>query len=299
MRILVVVNPIAGNRKHPVCYRELIAEVLGSKAEVEYLLWESATMDITHAVSEKINMEVFDCVMVMGGDGTVNRVAQALVGRNESLLIVPIGSGNGLARHLHIPMNIKKSIRLLLTGETVVIDTATINGLYFFCSAGVGFDAHIAFLFAQSNSRGLFTYIKMVLHSFFTYHSQRYKICYDGHTIEEDAFFVTVANANQWGNNVRVAPTSHISDGLLQLVVLKSFHWFSIPVLAIRLLNGTFHKSAKVQTYQAKSIKIERSSDDKEAHLDGEPLLLDNPLEIVINPVTLKIIIPQGFQDSI
>jgi YegS/Rv2252/BmrU family lipid kinase len=291
-RILVVINPVAG-KKHKINPSELVEQEIGDKASVEYLLWESAEMDITKAVHEKINALSFDIVMAMGGDGTVNRVAQALIGRNESLLIIPMGSGNGLAHHLHVPMNLKKAIQLSLTGKTATIDTAKINNLNYFCSAGVGFDALVANKFATSGSRGFLKYLKISIIEYFTYKPKIYKINYDQNFLETKAFFITVANANQWGNNIRVAPTSHINDGMLQLVILKSFSWINLPKLIVRILSGTFHKSSEVLTFNAKSVHIERSSESKEAHFDGEPVLLDSKIEISINPSSLKVIIPE------
>ena len=174
-KILVVINPKAGTKKKTKIEQQL-TEVLSPYANLDFLYWESAEEDITQKIRCRLSKEVFEGVVVVGGDGTVNRAARALIGRKEFLLIVPVGSGNGLARHLHIPLNIKKSLKLFIEGKTIAIDVVKVDNEYYFCTAGVGFDAHVAHLFANAGKRGLMTYVKIILKTFFRTKSKIFKL---------------------------------------------------------------------------------------------------------------------------
>ncbi|MGQ9848051.1 MAG: diacylglycerol/lipid kinase family protein, partial [Bacteroidales bacterium] len=174
-RILAVVNPIAG-KKRKINPEQLVQDVLPNSIFVEWLYWSSVEMDIGLETINRLNSNSFDMVMVFGGDGTVNRIAQIMLHRKEALLIIPLGSGNGLARHLKIPMNPKKALLLALHGRIKQIDAAKINNQFYFCSAGLGFDALVAHKFAHAGSRGLKTYVKVVVNNFFNYKLNEYTI---------------------------------------------------------------------------------------------------------------------------
>lgn len=289
-KILAVVNPIAGKKKK--IEPELLAnEILRNEADIEWIYWHLPEIDITKKVNEKLNQSKYDIVAVFGGDGTVNRIARVLVNRPENLLIIPIGSGNGLARHLQIPLNCSSALRLAIEGKPTFIDVAKMNNETFFCTAGLGFDAFIAHRFAHAKKRGYYTYIKMVLKEFFRYKSQSYIITFDNDKIELKAFFITIANANQWGNNVKVAPHAQINDGLLEFVALKPFKWFEIPMLVIRLFKNSLHQSQKVENIQTSKIEIRTKNETNYAHFDGEPTIMPASIHFSILPRALKVIV--------
>ncbi len=294
MEILVVVNPKAGTKRKKAL-KQKIVDYLTTLCKVEVVYWESANEDITAKILNKLKYGEYSYVVSIGGDGTVNRVARALIGRKEALLIIPMGSGNGLARHLKIPMNPLKAAQLLVKGKTVAIDAVRLHDDYYFCTAGVGFDAHVAHLFANAGKRGLSTYVRMVLRSFFAYKPQSYTIVHRDQKTQLQAFFITIANANQWGNNVKVAPQANISDGKLEFIALLPFKWYHLPGLVYKLFCGKFHLSSGVFSAQSESFVLISNEAMQKGHYDGEPVMF--PSEIVFESMhqSLHVVVPENF----
>ncbi|MCX7862135.1 MAG: diacylglycerol kinase family protein [Bacteroidales bacterium] len=292
-RILFVINPIAGKGKYSETL-SLIQTQLSNKYEVDILEWSDASMKLTQQIVNQLQLKPYHYLLVAGGDGTVNQSAQALINRNEVMAILPIGSGNGLARHLKIPMNIAKALHVLDEGKVVEIDAICWDGGIAFCSSGIGYDAHVAHLFAHAGKRGLFTYVKMVLRSFFEYKSKQYSINCNGNTKVVNAFFITIANANQWGNNVRVAPKASVTDGLLNVIVLLTFKWYQIPALCVRLFTSTFHRSKNVIELKTEKCSISSHGiEEIEGHYDGEPTIFRLPMNFSCIPKCVKVLVPQ------
>lgn len=252
------------------------------------LTWDSPDIDICKLIKDELQKEKYDNLIALGGDGTVNRAAQAIVNSDLILGIVPLGSGNGLARHLKIPMNIDKSIQLILEGKTKKIDACKINDIFFFCTSGVGFDAHIGKLFAKSKTRGFKTYFKIVASQFFKYECETYELIFDGKTISTEAFLITFANANQYGNNTYIAPNADICDGKIDIVILKPFKFINSPVIALRLFNKTIDKSRFISTFRSGEIILKRKNPGI-AHFDGDPCILPEELKIINIPSALKV----------
>ncbi len=288
---LVVINPKAGT-KQKKNLENLILNSIKSKYTVEFLYWELAEENIIEKIIKQINYKLYDIVIACGGDGTINRVGQALINRKEKLAIIPLGSGNGLARHLQISMNIKKALKLVIKGKVAEIDAVRINNNYYFCTSGVGYDANVAHLFANAGKRGIFTYIRMVLVSFFSYKPERYIIKCNENEFIIEAFFITVANANQWGNNVVVAPLADISDGLLDIVVLKSFKWYNIPSMFYRLMTKSFHLSKKVLYNKCTAVFIKKEAVEIKGHFDGEPVVFQAEIAYNVENKVLKVLVP-------
>src|SRR4051812_15392154 len=154
-------------------------------------------------------------IVAVGGDGTVNEIASAIVGSGTALGIVPYGSGNGLARFLGIPMNPNQAIQALVKGHVESIDSGTVNGQPFFNMAGMGFDAHISEVFSHGKKRGFVSYIKSSIEEISTYDEQQYHIEIDGKVYERKAFMLSIANSSQYGNNAHISPKASVQDGLL------------------------------------------------------------------------------------
>ena len=292
-KILFVINPKAGVKAR-INIAESINKWLDGKALAEFLYWENASFDISKAVTEKIKKENFDAVVAVGGDGTVNNVARALINTNIPFGILPLGSGNGLARHLKISMNLQKAINVIIDGNAKLIDYCTINNVQFFCTSGVGFDAHIGQLFANSIKRGFKTYTKIVFSEFKKYKAEKYKIIADGKEINTEAFLITIANANQYGNNAFISPLSNISDGLMDVVILKPFNLIYSPLIVSRLFLKKMHNSKFVQTFKAKNVIIYRN-EQKPIHFDGEPYIMGKELIFKIFRNSLKAIIQKKY----
>ena len=225
-------------------------------------------------------------IIVVGGDGTINEVASELIHTKIPLGIIPIGSGNGLARHLNIPMDFKSALNKALHGEKTVIDSLTWNQKPFFCTAGIGFDAHVAEAFSKTQHRGFLNYIKSTLRSSLTYVPIQIEI--NNHI--EYVFSLSIANANQFGNNAYISPLSNIQDALFEVVKVSPLHFVEKAQLGIRLFLKTIQSHPKVVT---KSLDIFEFSIKKGIcyHIDGESLISDETLvKINIIPKSLVVV---------
>ena len=216
-RIIFVVNPISGTQS-----KELILNLLDEKIDKARYTWEVVyTERAGHAVeiAAKAAEEKADIVVAIGGDGTINEIARSLVHTDTALGIIPCGSGNGLARHLHIPMEPKKALEVLNEGCLDTIDYGKINGTDFFCTCGVGFDAFVSLKFAHAGKRGLLTYLEKTLQESLKYQPETYELETENGVSKYKAFLIACGNASQYGNNAYIAPQATLTDGLFDSVV--------------------------------------------------------------------------------
>jgi diacylglycerol kinase (ATP) len=214
-----------------------------------------------------------------------------LINCDTTLAIIPVGSGNGLARDLGIPMKIKNAIELINVGKTKLIDTIKINDNYFLGTAGVGFDAYISWKFEEAPTRGIRTYLMVALKGFFKYKCLDYKIYCNGkeYTINK-GMLVTFSNSKQYGNNILISPNSHIDDGNVRLIAVKKFPIIYLPIFGYYLLSKQIHKFKFTKEFS--SDKFTLTSPLSEIHIDGEPIRMDNKLELKVLHKSLKIIVP-------
>ena len=285
INLAIIYNPRAGTQT-----KKNIASLLKeefSLLEHELFVW--GTSEDFSDIEKKILSGGFTHVIAAGGDGTINRVAQFVEENNLILGIIPLGSGNGLARSLNINLNLHEAIKQIKEGRLHKIDSARLNDRKFFCTAGVGFDAHVGKLFSSSTKRGFWTYFKISLHQLFSYKPQLYTIKYQRGEIYTTAFLITACNAGQWGNDIYIAPQAKIDDGLIELVIIKKFPFYSLPKLAYLLLRKKIHTSRYTEVLSGKEFTILRSGTNA-AHFDGEPLELGNKLEIKIRESGLNVI---------
>jgi len=285
-KIAFVINPNAGVKKK-IDIIEFIKNNFSKDILYDLIVWKNK--NDFEAVKRDILSGNYNIVVACGGDGTVNQVSSVVAHTNMALGIFPLGSGNGLARSNKIPLNLEKALRVIERGNIKQIDGATINGNPFFCTAGVGFDAHIANEFATSTKRGFVTYFKTTVKEFFSYSPQDYKITIDGNSIETKAFLITIANAGQWGNDVYIAPEAELSDGILNISILKPFSNFSIPMIGIKLFSKKIHTSIRLQSEKGKQIEIEFKG-ELPVHFDGEPLMVSDHLSVSIMPLALNVV---------
>jgi YegS/Rv2252/BmrU family lipid kinase len=232
-----------------------------------------------------------ELVVAVGGDGTLNEVAAALVGTGSALGLVPCGSGNGLGRHLGIPGPGKGAFRTLLNGHVRTIDTGTANGIPFFNVMGLGFDAEISNRFNRLTRRGLPSYIKTTCSAFFGYRTGTYRIHNGAASLTTPAFMVTVANSDQYGNDCFIAPGARIDDGLLDLTVIKQATLLNSLPLAIRLFAKRIDGSKAAVRLQGARFTIERASPGL-IHTDGETHETGAIVDIIVRPRSLRIMVP-------
>lgn len=238
-----------------------------------------------------------DIIVAVGGDGTINEIASALVGSEAILGIIPFGSGNGLSRFLGLSMEVEGAIRMLNDGLVECIDSADADGGAFFNMAGMGFDAHIADVFANQKTRGFITYIKSTLKEVFNYKPQTYQLNIDGAEHEFKAFMLSFANSSQYGNDAHISPKASVQDGLIDVCVIKPFPAWRFPEMGLRMFLKTTDKSKYVEIICGKHIKVKRNAPGP-MHLDGEPTIAPAQVEINIKPNSLKVIVGKTFKNG-
>ena len=288
-KIVFVYNPISGNRKLiPVL--PIIERFINSDL---YDFSIITTQHKGHAteIAREYAAKKYDAVIAVGGDGTVNEVGKGLIGTDTALGIIPCGSGNGLARHLGIPMDPFKAVKWLDKSIFTDIDYGTINGNPFFCTCGVGFDAKVSDTFSKSRTRGVLTYMESVLREIAGYKDKMYKLSFDDSSETFECFIVTCANADQWGNNAFIAPTASLQDGLMDVVVIHPFTPLDAPILAIQLFNRQLDRNEKVTIRKCQRLTITRDEEGP-AHYDGDPIYLGKEINIEMIPHGLKVLIP-------
>lgn len=231
-----------------------------------------------------------DIVVAVGGDGTVNEVGKGLINTDTALGILPCGSGNGLARHLMIPMNAAKALDIINDGEIHKLDYGTINAMPFFCTCGMGFDAFISMKFAEAGKRGLVTYVQKVLEETARYKPETYEIVDNDGTSHYKAFLISVANASQYGNNAFIAPQASMSDGLLNVIIMEPFDALEAPQVALELFNKTLDKNTKIKTFKTESILIHRSEPGL-IHFDGDPKMTGADVEIRVHKGGINMVV--------
>jgi diacylglycerol kinase (ATP) len=227
----------------------------------------------------------------VGGDGTVHETAKRLIGRGPALGILPIGSGNGFARHIGLPVDPTAALSSCKGGRIETIDTALVNDHPFLGVMGIGFDAMIADRFAASTVRGLETYIRLGLQAFADFKAEEYEVTANGSTSTKRAFVIAVANSGQYGNNARIAPLASMQDGILDVTLIEHAPFFRLPMIAAQLFAGNLHRARGVTTLRGRNITVRRESAGA-AHLDGEPVTLPAFVSIDIVPRSLRVIVP-------
>jgi diacylglycerol kinase (ATP) len=293
-KVLFIVNPNAGRRISGEIV-EIIREEFPQNIYFQVVIWKDKE-HFAEIITLLKSGEYTDAVAV-GGDGTVNHVAKAILYSNLTLGIVPIGSGNGLARSLGLSMEIRKVIRQIAEGRTVSIDTGAVNRIPFFCTSGVGFDAHIGGKFAASIKRGLQSYVKITMREILRYRAKEYTLKFNGKTLRKKAFLITVANAGQYGNDFYIAPQADMQDGLFHVVILKPFNVFKVLGLLRRIMGRKAFLAQSIETYTTDRLIIERNERDC-IHFDGEPAMEGKELIYENIRGSLKVIVGENFTIS-
>lgn len=291
-KIAFIINPFSGtNNKKQI--PELIVNELDNStfdSKIEFTNYKGHGKVLA---SEFVSAG-YDYVVAVGGDGTVNEIASALIDTTVGLGIIPVGSGNGLARHLSIPMNTKAAIQQLNVSETVKIDYGLVNKQPFFCTCGTGFDAYVSTEFAKSQNRGVMTYIEKMITGYFNYKSQNYHLVGKGIDLKDNAFVITFANASQWGNNAYIAPQASVQDGMMDISIMSNFPIFAIPTLALQLFIKTIDKDLFVTTLRTNEITLFRDEDGP-FHYDGEPYQEGKKVHIKIIKDGLHVMVKKRF----
>ena len=285
--IVFILNPHSGTQskmqlpalidstlnKEKFCHKVLFTEYPGHAADIAKQCVDANT----------------DIVVAVGGDGTINEVARSIVHTQTALGIIPCGSGNGLARHLCIPLDPRKAIDIINNCKIEALDYGVINNLPVFCTCGMGFDAFISLKFAEAGKRGPITYIENVLREGLKYKPETYEVEDETGTKKYKAYLIACANASQYGNNAYIAPKATMTDGLMDVIVMEPFTAFDAPQISIDLMNRTLDMNSKIKTFRAKSIHIHRSKPGA-IHFDGDPIMTGSDIDVHIEAQGIRII---------
>lgn len=289
-RLLLIINPISGaydKRGLDKFVSQRMAKV-GYNVETVYTKGcGDASLYARRAIDEG-----FDAVAVAGGDGTINEAAKVLCDSNVALAILPAGSGNGLARHLRLPIDAAMAVDVMAQENIVECDYCSVNGTPFFCTFGIGFDAVVSDSFAHQSRRGRFMYVKSVVDHFRNYTPEEYEIEIDGgNVIKCKAFIIACCNASQYGNNAYIAPAADITDGLLDITIVHAGSPLNTAMLGVDLFTGYINRSTMIQTFKVSKAVLRRKSEGL-AHIDGEPMSMPAELTVECHPQSLRIFAP-------
>ena len=288
-RIRYIINPKSGNKG-----KEELPGIIGRITDKELFDFEICHTEAPgHAtvLAKEAADKNYDIVVAVGGDGSANETARGIMGSSAALGIIPTGSGNGMARHLKIPMKLEDAIGIVNLGHLETIDTLNVNDRFCIGTIGVGFDAHIAHLFAHSKVRGYSTYVKLVLGEFYSYKPKTFQIEVDGKSFSKECFLLTFANSSQFGNNAVIAPFADVQDGILDVSMMRKFPVIFAPHLIYRLMNNIIHKSRFFDMAKGTHVHV-KNSGTLQGHIDGEPVIFNGDLNIRIVPSSLAVVVP-------
>lgn len=295
-KITFIINPISGTQHKDDVPRQIADWLDAERFEAQYLFTEYAG----HA-AELARQAVDDhdavCVAV-GGDGTVNEVARSLVHTDTALGIVPCGSGNGLARHLCLPLDLKRAVGIINRCQVESFDFGTINDLPFFCTCGMGFDAFISLKFAEAGKRGPITYVENVLREGLKYKPETYVVEDGSGAHHYKAFLIACANAAQYGNNAYIAPGASMKDGMMDVIIMEPFDALDAPTIAYDLFSKTLTQNSKIKAFRADKLRIRRSQPGA-IHYDGDPIVTGTDIDVVMHPAGIRIVVnPEVIEDA-
>lgn len=289
--IWFIVNPISGTHDK----KKVIAKIPDYFPESRFSIEIKYTEYAGHAatIARDAVLKNVDIVVAVGGDGTVNETARALIHTNTALGIVPCGSGNGLARHLYLPMNPEGALQVISECNVHRLDYGLINGMPFFCTAGVGFDAFLSDKFNKSGKRGLLSYIENALLEGVSYEPETYELEIQGTETEVRtyrAFLITCANASQYGNDFYIAPHASMSDGLMDVTIMEPFNVFEAPHIAYQLVNKTITQNSRIKTFRCKELVIRRSAPGV-IHVDGDPKPSESEVRVSLISKDIRMVV--------
>ena len=291
IHIQAIINPISGigsKRKIPGMIEKMCAS-MGNTCSIAFSEYAGHAKEITRrAIADGAKI-----IIAVGGDGTVNEVATSMVHSYAVLGIIPRGSGNGLARDLHIPMDSHRALELIMKGHITTIDGCRADEHIFFTTCGVGFDAIVSQKFAAEKRRGSLAYVKRTIAEYLYYKPEVYELHIERQAVKEKAFLVACANASQYGNNAFIAPHADVADGKIDVTILAPFTPLEIPSLAFQLFTKTIERNSKIKTMQTSQLTIIRQSPGM-MHLDGDPVAAGCAINISVVPKALKVFAPDN-----
>ena len=295
-KITFILNPISGTHS-----KEEIPELI--EKTLDHDLYEPRIVFTEYAghaaeIAREESKAGTDVVVAVGGDGTVNEVARSLVHTATALAIIPCGSGNGLARHLCLPLDVKKAIEVINSCKIEAFDYGVINDMPFFCTCGMGFDAFISLKFAEAGKRGPITYVENVLKEGLKYKPETYEVEDESGAKRYKAFLIACANASQYGNNAYIAPGATMKDGEMDVIIMEPFDVLDAPQIAADLFMKTLGNNSKIKTFRTKQLRIHRKKAGA-IHYDGDPIMTGTDVDVRIEHEGIRIVTnPEAAEDG-
>ncbi len=292
-QIIYLVNPISGTKSKQAIlqYISLTTSQLG----IPYLIKETNATGHYTWLKELVHTGQYTDVVIIGGDGTVNQIVAAVGHLNITIGIIPCGSGNGLAYTAGIPNNYRKALDIVLTGKCTLIDAYTINNTIACHLSGIGFDAQVAHDFAGKKSRGLLTYITETIKNYIKAKPFTYQLLIGHTTLQVQAYFITIANSNQFGNHVTIAPHASLQDGLLDIVVMQKASKLAIPFIMWKQIKGHNKIQPITQNIATQKIINIQAAELIIHNYNNAPLHIDGEVTATSNTIVVKIL-PQYFK---
>lgn len=287
-RICFIHNPVSGPRKL-ARFEDQVRQNLDLD-KYDFTIRETGSPKDAMRLASAAVKDKYDIVVAVGGDGTINEVIQGIDQSDVILGIIPGGSGNGLARHLELPLEPEKAIQLINKLNTRTIDLATINGYPFASIAGLGFDARVANKYRKVKKRGFFGYFRVIAMEFFRYRAREFTLIFNDMVIKRRALLLSIANSNQFGYNTVIAPAAKADDGLLDVVIVKKFPVGELPRIIGLLFTGKIDQSAYIESFKTKEIFIIRKR-GKRVNIDGEAVKMGKEIFVRILPGKIKVIV--------
>ncbi|MEX2596024.1 MAG: diacylglycerol kinase family protein [Salibacteraceae bacterium] len=233
----------------------------------------------------------YSSVVAVGGDGSVREIGIQLINSDCPLGIIPTGSGNGIARHLGISMQMETAIEQVLNGKKRAIDTLLVNNKPAIGWCGTGIDGEVALAFDNATERGFSNYVKLSLDVLLTYKATPMKVLWNDQSKDFEAYTIVAANTTQYGNNAFINPKGKDDDGLLDLIVIKAMPTFAIMPLASRLFLKSITGSKWVEHIRSEKFTLINQG-NAPCQIDGEPVNMEETITFEIVPKSLTIIEP-------
>ncbi len=296
--ILYIINPIAGTRTKKDL--QLFIEKETAERNIPFQVFPSVASGDYRFLYPVIKELGITDVVIAGGDGTVSQVVHSLMKLDLNFGIIPCGSGNGLAYAAGIGKKPATALATVFSGSAVATDGFIINNQFACMLTGLGFDAKVAHDFAEQPKRGLTTYVKQVVKNFFSAKTYTFELILNKQRFSTDAFFISIANSNQFGNNFTIAPRASLSDGLLDIVIVTKQSKLNVLLKTLgqvrgknKLQTGHIEENKKgVIYFQTDKLKI-INSQRAPMHIDGDPAETPDELNIEVIPRCFRLLQPR------
>jgi len=296
-KIIYIINPISGTKSKSDLQKFVEAET--KQKGIHFLVFPSVADGNYSFLHTIIKEEKITDVVIAGGDGTISSVVGSLLKEDVNFGIIPCGSGNGLAHTAKISKQPAKALDIIFTGKASAVDGFVVNNRFACMLAGLGFDAKVAHEFADHPKRGLMTYAQLTLKNFFSINPFRFELKFENRTLDIDAFFMSIANSNQFGNNFTIAPKASLSDGLLDIVIVTSQNKVSFVLQTLKQMAGwnvleassVVTKKRGVIYFQTDKLDIINHS-QAPLHIDGDPAETPEKLKVEVKKKCFRLIQP-------